>query len=658
VSKFDLRRIWPAGTVILAIVLLAFVPVAPVRIIARYILVAYVPGLAIWKRIRPSSTSVVDVVLYPSLLSLLPFAWGSFIAVALRFDLVTAGWAAIAFFVAFGLWPAAAGVIREEKGDRIIIVLSLFLVVLLLGIPFAVNSFQAVAWDAPLHASIVSRILGGVIPPDSPWMAGQPVNYYWLYHFYAALLVRLTGLSTFQVFAILNLHAFVLLALAGYRVASRLTANVFGRISAAWILLFGLNAFGWIIFLSYGSQNPDKWYSLVSSFAMVRGYTVSLGSLIREFLDGFPFPLSFAFDVAWLDLILARIQGERRWAFGGGFIILATALHIHPLSAVFLLGASLAAVLVLASLDRNSPVIKRRSLITDMGWISFAAVAVTAPYAWNILHAKTRIPLSLQLNFEFLASQGWSILAAVGLIGVLAAPVIWAAVRDKEPPVLFLLFFAGATTVAALITHVSLEAEYKVIYLLAFGLAPLVAASWNFWRANLVRRIIFCLGLGICVPTDAIQSYCFTTQPPHEARDPARSRLLFWIREQTPVDAILVEYPWWQEYQTTDATFLYLDRYFFDIGVYSNRRQLIGYKGMLEQWGYRDIDLREALDLKLTVGARLDLSDESYLSSLGAPIIVVTTPSRVGDGGFDSAGYVPIYEDGDLRAYRVVLPGR
>jgi hypothetical protein len=119
-----------------------------------------------------------------------------------------------------------------------------------------------------------------------------------------------------------------------------------------------------------------------------------------------------------------------------------------------------------------------------------------------------------------------------------------------------------------------------------------------------------------------------------------------------------VEYPWWQEYQTTDATFLYLDRYFFDIGVYANRRQLIGYKGMLEQWGYRDIDLREALDLKLTVGARLDLSDESYLSSLGAPIIVVTTPSRVGDGGFDSAGYVPIYEDGDLRAYRVVLPGR
>ncbi|HST30576.1 MAG TPA: hypothetical protein VLK27_07020 [Chthoniobacterales bacterium] len=643
------------ATAALVLLILAFVPLEPVRIIARYVLVAYLPGLAIWKRVRTESASLVDIVLYPSLLSMLPFAWVSFVAAALGSGLVAAGWIAIAFFVGGWLWPARGGDIREQKGDRIAIGLSLILTALLLAIPFAVNSFQAVAWDALLHASIVSRILSGVIPPDSPWMAGQPVNYYWLYHFYVALLQRLTGLSTFQVFAMLNLHALVLLALAGYRVASRLTANVFGRISAAWLLIFGLNAFGWIIFLSYGSQNPDKWYSLVSSFAMVRGYTVSLGSLIREFLDGFPFPLSFAFDVAWLDVILARIQGERRFAIGGGFIILATALHIHPLSAVFLLGASLVAVVVLVSVDRNSLVANHRHLLTDIGWTSFAAVAVTLPYAWNIMHAKTGIPLSVQLNSDFLASQGWSILAAVGLIGVLVAPAVWLVIRQKEPATLFLLFFAGATTVIALVIHVSLEAEYKVIYLLAFGLAPLVAVSWNFWKRSTLTRLAFCLGLAVCVPTNAIQSYCFITQPPREARDPARSRLLSWIREQTPVDAILVEYPWWVEYQNSDATFLYLDRYFFDIGVYGNRRQLIGYKGMLEQWGYRDIDLREKLSLKLMAGVHLDSSDVAYLSSLRAPIIVVTNLSQVGEQGFDRAGYTPIYEDGDLRAYRVVL---
>src|SRR5205823_13702840 len=129
-------------------------------------------------------------------------------------------------------------------------------------VPFAANSFQAVAWDASLHAAIVSRTLDGVVPPDSPMMAGQPVNYYWLFHFYSAVLLRITGWSVYQVFAVLNVHALVLFILAGYRLASRLTANVFGRFSAVWMLVFGLNAFGWIIFLASGAKNPDKWYSL------------------------------------------------------------------------------------------------------------------------------------------------------------------------------------------------------------------------------------------------------------------------------------------------------------------------------------------------------------------------------------------------------------
>src|SRR5262249_26100753 len=143
------------------------------------------------------------------------------------------------------------------------------LVVLLLVIPFAANAFQAVAWDAPLHAAIVSRILSGVVPPDSPMMAGQPANYYWLYHFYSAVLMRLTGWSVYQVFAVLNVHAFVLFVLAGYRIASRLTASLFGRFSGVWLLVFGLNAFGWINFLLHSSQNPDDWYSLAVPFAMV-----------------------------------------------------------------------------------------------------------------------------------------------------------------------------------------------------------------------------------------------------------------------------------------------------------------------------------------------------------------------------------------------------
>ena len=651
-----LRRVPATTWAVAALVLLAALPLGPIRAIARYLLVAYLPGLAIWKHLRSNGSSVVDLVLYPSLLSILPFAWIALACVAFGFDLRVAGWIGVAVFLVTGFSLGWGRAIGKTKGDYVALGLAVVLVILFLVIPFAVNSFQAVAWDAPLHAAIVSRVLAGVVPPDSPMMAGQPANYYWLYHFYSAALMRITGLSIYQVFAVLNVHAFMLFALGGYRVASRLTTSLFGRLSAVWMLVFGLNAFGWIIFLSHGSANPDKWYSLVVPFAMVKGYSISLGSLIHEFLDGFPFVLSFALDVAWLDCLLARIEGQSGRGLIVGSVILASSLYIHPLSAVFLIAASVTAVGIFVIIDRRTSFAKRRALILDVGAMAFAAAIVTVPYAWNILHAKTASPLSVDLSYGFVTRQAWSMAAVVGLLAVMAAPAIWYGIRARDRQVEVLALFSASTAAAALIIHVTFEAEYKLIYLLVFALTPLVAVAWNSWKRILVTQLLFGLALVVCIPTNAFTSYAFTIRPPRENRQPNRTQLMAWIREQTPADAICVEFPWWEKYQTSDAAFLYLDRYYFDIAVYANRRQLIGYgMPMLEQWGYRDITLRQELARKLMKGERLTSADVSYLAALRAPIIVVTNVSVVGNEAFDPARYVWIYQDSDLRVYRIVL---
>src|SRR5207245_9382815 len=133
---------------------------------------------------------------------------------------------AVGFFRLIAFWLGWRGQVRVARDDCVAVGIAATLAVILLAVPFAANSFQAVAWDAPLHAAIASGILGGVIPPDSPMMAGQPANYYWLYHFYSALLVRLTGVSIYQVFALLNVHSLVLFALAAYQIAGRLTGNL------------------------------------------------------------------------------------------------------------------------------------------------------------------------------------------------------------------------------------------------------------------------------------------------------------------------------------------------------------------------------------------------------------------------------------------------
>lgn len=648
---------WAVVAISLIALLPESVPIGPLRVVARYLLVAYVPGLAIWNRLKSNPSSLVDIVLYPSLLSVLPFAWVALGTLALGVDLHLGTWIAVSVFLAIGFWVGWNDKVRGARNEYIVLGIGAALAVVFLVVPFAANSFQAVAWDAPLHAAIVSRVLAGIVPPDSPMMAGEPVNYYWLYHFYAAVLCRITHLNVYQIFAVLNVHALLLFALAGYHIAGRLTNNVFGRIATVWILVFGLNSFGWLIFLTDDSLSPDRWYSLLVPFAMVRGYSPSLGSLIHEFLDGTPFAMSFAFNLMWLDAIIARANGERGRALIIGGLVLASALYLHPLGALFLITGSLAALLVVVTIDRNSSKRERSMVAMDVGAMALAAAIVTVPYAWNILHGKTGEPLSVALDFEFIRNQAWSMAAVVGLMGVLAVPAVWRTIRDHSRAGLFLIFFLAAIIIAGLMTKIALDAEYKLIYLLALGLGPLIATAWEIWRRTKLTQSVFVMALVVCIPTNALTSYAFITRPPREVREPSRTRLLQWIRERTPADAILVEQPYWSERQLSAAAYFYFDHYWFDIAVYAGRRQLVGYTSdVLEQWGYRDIALRQELAVKLTQGQGLASTDVSYLASLSAPIFVVVSSGSVESERFDPTIYTPVYQEDSLRAYRVALP--
>jgi hypothetical protein len=120
-----------------------------------------------------------------------------------------------------------------------------------------------------------------------------------------------------------------------------------------------------------------------------------------------------------------------------------------------------------------------------------------------------------------------------------------------------------------------------------------------------------------------------------------------------------VEYPYWLEQPASDAAYLYFDRYWFDIAVYADRRQLIGYgSDMLEQWGYRDIASRQVLAHSLMNTDPLTSTDKSYLMALAAPIIVVVNPRIPVAAAFDPESYVLIHEDGDTRVYRALIePG-
>jgi hypothetical protein len=149
--------------------------------------------------------------------------------------------------------------------------------------------------------------------------------------------------------------------------------------------------------------------------------------------------------------------------------------------------------------------------------------------------------------------------AVVGLMDALAVPAVWRGIRDHSRARGFLIFFLAAIILAGLTTRI-VDSEYKPIYLLALGLGPLVATAWETWRRTKLTQLVFIVALVLCIPTNALTSYAFITRPPREVRDPSRMRLLQWIRERTPADAILVEQPYWTEDKLSPAAELYFDR--------------------------------------------------------------------------------------------------
>ena len=121
----NLRRLSPITWVAVVTVLVALIPdqlpLGLARSLARYLLIAYLPGLAIWSRLKSSSSSLVDLILYPSLLSILPFAWIGLAAVALGSSLRLAACIAIAFFLVVGFWFGWSAQTRATRGDNIAI---------------------------------------------------------------------------------------------------------------------------------------------------------------------------------------------------------------------------------------------------------------------------------------------------------------------------------------------------------------------------------------------------------------------------------------------------------------------------------------------------------------------------------------------------------
>ncbi len=646
------RRLLVAAPLALLIVALPAAGTAGLlRACLVYGVAAWVPGFVIWRALGRRDTGPLDLVLVPSLIGLVPFAWLAFAGIASGLDARHAGWLALTPFVALAVLRDG---LRVERREAVPVVAAFAASALLLVVPFAANGFAAAAWDGPLHAAITSRVVAGHVPPDSPWVAGQGINYYWLYHVHAATIARITGLGSYQAFALINVHFLAVLFLAGYRLTARLAAGATGRLLGATLLVFGINPFGWILFLGGAGREAAGWYSLVVPEEMVRGYPVALASMIHEFLDGNPFPIAFPFMVFWLDQAAGRLGGERgREWFGTGLLALLGALMIHLFTAVFFLAAAgfATALSCLTAARRREAWGRARGLLA----LVLLGGLLAAYYAWTVLAPKRGLPVQLDLTPDFVGRQLLALAATLGLLAILALPAVLAAWKPASGGPAFVAGYVLPLLAGASVLRMAGDTQYKLHYLACLGLAPLAGAAWSFWgRARPLR--VLCLGaVLVTLPTNAITSLAFTRQPPREVMNTTQVALLGWIRESTPADSVFVEAEYWAPYRRSSADWLYLDRRWFDIPIYTGRRRFAGYvdEVLVDQWGHRDIPRRRRIAGGLLAGRPLTDEDRSYLRELDAPLYVVVHGPPAAPPAFDPRTFRLVFERPELRVYRV-----
>ncbi|MDM7916764.1 MAG: hypothetical protein QUU85_16085 [Candidatus Eisenbacteria bacterium] len=262
------------------------------------------------------------------------------------------------------------------------------------------------AWDSQYHARLATYLERATIPPGNPFLAGSGLAYPWHYDFLVGLLARTSGLSPYEVFPIVNLHALI-----GLVLAISLCMRSVGRSSRmAWIPVFlaiwAPNALGWLVFVARLLTGRAAGATAIGEAAsnfdvvlsqMAPGYARFLAFPAHKFLEGTPFCVILPFPFL-LIAIGSRMFREGETRDGAALpppflsilavsLLIAAWIHLHFMSALLLLPALGIAAWIGAGWPK--PVSRapaggreaRRILV-----ISYAVgLAASAPYLWVTL---------------------------------------------------------------------------------------------------------------------------------------------------------------------------------------------------------------------------------------------------------------------------------
>ncbi len=421
------------------------------------------------------------------------------------------------------------------------------------------------SWHGFLHSAIVTRFPSSTMVPENPFVAGEPLPYYWAYHAVAAALSAGAGISALgalQVLTFLALAALVLLALDAGR---RLTGSTAAGLLVGFLALAGANPLGPVIAAAhYLLDGPGQ-------AATVPTETVFVADVAADQMMSRPLLSRLYFGSDWRSgqnlvwfwdissrapslaavmlLVWILVRGGRRVGVAVAVLVLTA---LNPLIGIAMAVCLGGALLLYAGRSREQLI----SSASQAGAI-VCGVLLAAPSFYHLFTYSGAGGLSslrwilikatyLTLNFGLLAAlAAWAWLSARGERRRVMGSLVLSAVA-----LLVLAVFAG---LAEANEH-NLANAAAVLLALPAGVAPWLGMGRS--AANPPSGVTARLAIGIMLihlPMTAATLVAFDHRPalpfrywPRLERTPADgplARLYEWIRAQTPREAVLVVDP-------------------------------------------------------------------------------------------------------------------
>ncbi len=508
--------------------------------------------------------------------------------------------------------------------------------------------------DAWFHTAVVAEIRRAGIPPDDPYFAGLPLQYFWFYHTALLALGTAAGWSPPDAMALLNGLGTLLCVVFAARA---MRATGLRPASGAWagaMLLLGMGGLFWLFFpvkvlrVFTGSvRGGNELHRLVEftpfTVDRVTGLVrilMSSSFMLRKFLVGTAVPWSLA-------LSLAAVDGAIRYLRGGSlrhlylvFLAGAGAFAFHTVVGGVLVGALAAGAGLALVLGPGA-----RGRAAALGAVAAGALAVCLPYLRSVLQAGNRAPIfPVGLHPMLLLSLPFSVAG----VAALSLPVLARWWRVRTPVHLFLMGWTGAAVLYGLFGTLPGANQYDKTTLVLFVPLALAAGGavpllWERWRGRRGRRILLAVFLVLfLVPENALFTAAFWHDSAPPAVTPDEAALYDWIGSGTPPEAVFLD--------SDDRA---------DVLVLGPRRQYWGIPSYARQWGYDPAEMaarRGVRDAVYGPEAPARAAIEPALA-LGFPLYVVAregdTPGIIARLDSRPSLFQEVFRHGSVAVFRV-----